>query len=145
MTTILALILFLVFLLLSAVHFFWILRGRTDGRGVFPTKDDSVSAKMPGVVPTLVVAFSLLAVALFMLVKAGLLNISIPLWLNTYGLWILAAAFIIRAIGEFRYVGFFKKIKHTTFGQNDTKYYSPLCLVIGVLIVVLQMSGMGKM
>ncbi|WP_222439555.1 DUF3995 domain-containing protein [Spirosoma utsteinense] len=39
-----------------------------------------------------------------------------------------------------RYVGFFKKIKHTPFGKNDTRYYSPLCLLIGVLTLVVVLN-----
>jgi hypothetical protein len=45
----------------------------------------------------------------------------------------------LRAIGDFNYVGFFKKIKHTKFGKNDTKYFSPLCLTIGVLTIILEL------
>ena len=57
-----------------------------------------------------------------------------------YGLWIIASVFILRAIGEFNYVGFLKKIKHTKFGQNDTKLYSPLCLTIGILIIIIALN-----
>lgn len=38
------------------------------------------------------------------------------------------------------YIGFFKKIKNTRFGRNDTKYYSPLCLLIGLLAIVLEIN-----
>jgi hypothetical protein len=44
--------------------------------------------------------------------------------------------FILRAIGDFKYLGFFKKIKNTKFGQNDTKYFAPLCLIIGILTLL---------
>ncbi len=46
---------------------------------------------------------------------------------------IIPIVFIIRAIGEFHYVGFFKQIKDTDFGQMDTLLFSPLCLVIGLM------------
>ncbi len=54
--------------------------------------------------------------------------------------WLIASIFIIRAIGEFNYVGFFKKIKYTQFGRNDTKYYSPLCLIIGILTIIIDLN-----
>lgn len=92
---------------------------------------------MPGSIPTFIVGFGLLVFGLFVLQKGGLLNFTIPAWLDSYGLWIMAGIFIVRAIGDFKYVGFFKKIKHTAFGQNDTKYYSPVCLIIGVLTILL--------
>lgn len=86
------------------------------------------------------VAIGLLVFGLFVLQKGGLLNFTIPAWLDTYGLWIMAGIFIVRAIGDFKYVGFFKRIKHTTFGQMDTKYYSPVCLIIGILTILLAMN-----
>ena len=137
MATIIAIILFLIFLFLSLIHFYWLFNGRWGSQAVFPTKTNNVKTKMPGVIPTLIVAIGLLASGLFVLVKAGQLNFSIPLWLNKYGLWIIATVFILRAIGEFNYLGFFKKIKNTQFGQNDTKYYSPLCLIIGILTIIM--------
>lgn len=140
MTLVLAIILFTIFLFLSALHVYWAVGGRCGSQAVFPTKDDRTAPTMPGAIPTLMVAVGLLFVALFMLVQAGLLNFVLPGWLNTYGLWILALLFIVRAIGEFRYVGFFKKIRNTKFGQYDTKYYSPLCLSIGVLILILELG-----
>lgn len=95
---------------------------------------------MPGSISTFIVAFGLLLIGLFVLQKGGVLRVGIPGWLDSYGLWIIAGIFIVRALGDFRYVGFFKKIKHTAFGQNDTKYYSPLCLILGILILLLLMN-----
>lgn len=139
MTTAIAIILSLIFLFLSFIHFYWVIGGRKSGHAVFPTKDDTIKPKMPGAIPTLVVAFGLLSVSLFIMIKAEKLNFSIPLWLDKSGLWIVAAIFILRAIGEFNYVGFFKRTRHTKFAQNDTKYYSPLCLIIGILTLMLEL------
>ena len=141
MTTIFALLLFLIFLLLSSIHFYWALGGRWGSEAVIPVKDSNVKALMSGPLPTLIVAFGLLAFGFFILIKSGLINISLPLWLEKSGLWIIAGIFILRAIGEFKYVGFFKKIKLTKFGQNDTKYYSPLCLLIGILAIFIELSN----
>ena len=140
MTTIFALLLFLIFLLLSSIHFYWALGGRWGSEAIIPVKDGNVKAMMPGLLPTLIVAFGLLAFGFFILIKSGLINISLPLWLEKSGLWIIAGIFILRAIGEFKYVGFFKKIKLTKFGQNDTKYYSPLCLLIGILAIFIELG-----
>lgn len=137
MTILISIILFLVFALLSAIHFYWGFGGRWGSQVVFPTKDESKKPTMPGIVPTFIIAFGLLIIGLFILVKASFLHFPVPSWLNKYGLWIIAGIFIVRAIGDFNYVGFFKKIKQTRFGQNDTKYYSPLCLTIGILTVIM--------
>ena len=137
MTVLISIILFLVFAFLSAIHFYWGFGGRRGSQVVFPTKDNSKKPNMPGLVPTFIVAFGLLTIGLFILVNASFLNFPVPSWLNKYGLWIIAGIFIVRAIGDFNYVGFFKKIKQIRFGQNDTKYYSPLCLTIGILTIIM--------
>lgn len=140
MIIIISILLFLVFAFLSAIHFYWAFGGRWGSQAVFPTKNDNVKPKMPGVLPTLIVACGLLVIGLFIINQSGLIHFSIPLWLDTFGLWIIAGIFILRAIGDFNYVGFFKKIKHTKFGINDTKYYSPLCLSIGILTIIIELN-----
>ncbi len=140
MIVFISIFLFLIFAFLSTLHFYWSLGGRWGSKAVFPTKDDSILPAMPGVVPTVVVALGLLLMGVFVLLQTGFFKISIPLWINNYGLWIIAGIFILRAIGDFNYLGFFKKIKHTKFGQNDTKYYSPLCLIIGILAVIIELN-----
>ncbi len=140
MITVISVLLFLVFAFLSAIHFYWAFGGRWGNQAVFPTKDDNVKPKMPGILATLIVAFGLLIIGLFILNQTGFLNFTTPLWLNKFGLWIIAGVFILRAVGDFKYVGFFKKIKQTKFGINDTKYYSPLCLTIGILTIFLELT-----
>lgn len=39
----------------------------------------------------------------------------------------------IRAIGDFKYVGVFKKVQRTGFARNDTKIYTPLCVIIATI------------
>ena len=140
MTKVISVLLFLVFAFLSAIHFYWASGGRWGSQAVFPTKEDNVKPKMPGILPTFIVAFGLLIIGLFIISQSGLINFSNPLWLDKFGLWIIAGIFTLRAIGDFNYVGFFKKIKKTKFGINDTKYYSPLCLTIGILTIIMELK-----
>jgi len=140
MATIIGILLFLVFLFLSVIHFYWGLGGRWASEAVFPTKDEGIKPQKPGIIPTFIVAFGLLAIGIFILIQSEFFYFSIPTWLDNYGLWIIAGIFVLRAIGDFNYVGFFKKIKHTKFGQKDTKYYSPLCLAIGILMIILELN-----
>ncbi|WP_373072949.1 DUF3995 domain-containing protein [Sulfurimonas sp.] len=51
--------------------------------------------------------------------------------------WIISAVFTLRSVGDFNMVGFFKKIKDTEFAIYDTKYFSPLCLILGVIFATL--------
>lgn len=134
---VITLILFLVFATISAIHFYWAFGGKWASRAVVPTNDNGEPLFIPKIISTLVVAIGLLCFGLFYLVKYGFITVSLPVWLDKYGFWIIIFIFILRAIGDFNYVGFFKKHRNSEFGIKDTKYYSPLCLLIGVLTLIL--------
>jgi len=143
MTTIIAVLLITSFLFLSGLHIYWACGGQWGSGAVIPTKDDNVKAMMPGVVPTLIVAIGLFGFGFVVFLNMVEFDFKISFWLylvSKYGLWVIASIFILRAIGEFNYVGFFKKHKKTKFGQNDTKYYSPFCLIIGILALILELK-----
>jgi len=53
--------------------------------------------------------------------------------------WAIPAIFLLRALGDFRYVGFFKKVKTTPFAKADTKFFSPLCLMLGLFGIAIQL------
>jgi hypothetical protein len=137
MTFLIALLLFLIFLFLSSIHFYWAFGGKWGSTAVIPTKDDSQPALNPGIIATLIVAFGLMGFAILPLVVTGTIHFQLPHWLEKSALWIIAGIFLLRAIGDFNYVGFFKKRKDTEFGKNDSRYYSPLCLMIGLLAISL--------
>lgn len=118
--------------LISAIHFYWLLGGRWGADAALPTSTDGKKALNPRIVETLAVALGLLFMALLHLDKVGLIELNLPLWVDTYALKIIAFIFLIRAIGEFRYVGFFKKIKNTKFARLDIRFYSPLCLLLSL-------------
>ena len=92
----------------------------------------------PRTVDSVSVGIILGVVAVLYAVKASILKIDfLPDWFLNYGLYVVVTVFFLRSIGDFNYVGFFKKIKNTQFAKNDTKYFSPLCLlftIIGILI-----------
>ena len=140
MVVVISILLFCVFLFLSSLHFYWAFGGRWGSQSVFPKSDDKRPTKNPGKVPTFIVASGLMVCGFFYLIKGGLIAFDLPFWLDQHGFEIIASIFILRAIGEFNYVGFFKKIKYTKFGLNDTKYYSPLCLIIAALTIILALN-----
>lgn len=140
MIPLISIILFIIFLTISSIHIYWALGGKWGSDSVLPTKEDnSTKVLNPSVVPTLIVGFGLMAFGIYILIVSKLLIWNIPNWLIKYGLWLLICIFNLRAIGDFNYVGFFKKIKNTKFGKNDTKFYSPLCLIIGLLTLILKL------
>ncbi|MBN3819698.1 DUF3995 domain-containing protein, partial [Paraburkholderia sp. Se-20369] len=50
------------------------------------------------------------------------------------GTVVLALIFAVRAVGDFRYVGFFKRIRGSRFARLDTLCYSPLCAALSLSI-----------
>jgi hypothetical protein len=130
------------FLAISGLHFYWafgVLMGKkmVGASAVLPEMEGK-PLFMPGASTTFAVAIGLL---LFAIISSfGLLEIDIfknfkPIFI--YGNLLIAFIFIARAIGDFRYVGFFKKNKNTKFAINDSKYYSPLCLLISILAFII--------
>ena len=135
--TILSLILFLTFIVLGGFHFYWLFGGIWGLEQAIPTKDKADSLSIPKIA-TLIVGLVLVSFGVIYFVKSGLINLSIPNWITDYVYWFIPIIFIIRAIGDFNYVGFFKKIKDTVFAKADTKLFAPLCLFIGVIGFLIQ-------
>ena len=75
MTTIAAIILIIIFTFLSGLHVYWAFGGRWASDGVFPTTDEQTELPMPGVIPTLIVAFGLLFFAFIVLIQISPLRL----------------------------------------------------------------------
>lgn len=137
MITLLAFCISVLFLLLSAIHLYWVFGGKKGLTKVIP-EIGGEPAFQPGALLTFIVAMALLLAA----VITGLLGFyDLGSTANgdyiVYAGWFLAAVFALRAIGDFRIVGFFKTIKSSEFAYHDTRYYSPLCVVIAIAISML--------
>ena len=117
----------LIFLIISGFHFYWAFGGKFGSRAVIP-EISGIAVFKPSIVATVFVALA-------MLVGAWLSWTSEPKAGNLiliYGNLAIGIVMLVRAVGDLKYVVFFKKIKGTTFAQNDTRYYSPLCLLISL-------------
>ncbi|MDF0673312.1 MAG: DUF3995 domain-containing protein [Nitrospira sp.] len=55
----------------------------------------------------------------------------------------LALVLLLRAIGDFRLVGFWNRIRDTCFARLDTALYSPLCLALAIRSAVIGFAGHG--
>ena len=140
MITILAIILFLIFSLLSGFHFYWLFGGSYGVKKVIPTKsaEPTNTLNIPPIA-TFIVAVSLITCGLMYLQIVGLIAIPIPEWVLQYGSWFVPSIFILRAIGDFNYVGLFKRITETEFAKADSRIFSPLCIGIGVIGIVIKL------
>ncbi len=137
MISILTVVQSFIFLLLALLHFHWALGGSFGYKHAIPTKENGDMLMNPGRMDGLVVGLGLLAFGIFYLVKIGWVLIPAPSWVMDSAGWLIAGIFILRALGDFKYVGFFKKLKSTEFGIKDTQFYSPLCLYLGIVGLIL--------
>lgn len=138
MTIFITLLLSTVFILLSSIHLYWGFGGKWAVEDVYPTKEDGSNlSQTPGTLSTFIVAVGLLLFAIFYLIKGKIIIFEIPTLMDEYGYGILITIFSLRALGEFHYIGLFKKIKRTPFGRKDTLIYTPLCIFISVLTMIL--------
>ncbi|WP_254785764.1 DUF3995 domain-containing protein [Zhouia amylolytica] len=136
---VLSLILSFVFIVLAIIHFNWVLGGNFGLSVALPTNEQGIRVLHPKKADSAIVGAGLLTFGLFYLNTSGFVMFRLPEWIYSYGGWIIPAIFFLRAIGEFKYIGFFKKIKHTPFGKMDTKLFSPLCLLIAVIGILIQL------
>ena len=138
MLNLLAILLSFIFISLSFLHFYWGISGKPVGEGMVPTNEKNARVMNPKPLDWFVVAIGLFSFALFLLIKSELVIIHLPKWLLNSGHWIIAIIFFIRALGDFTYIGFFKRIKHSKFAKLDTQYFSPLCLLIALLAIIIE-------
>jgi hypothetical protein len=130
------------FLVLALWHFLMAFRPATGESAAVP----SVQGKplfVPSPLSAIAVGIVLVAFASLVAVTGGLMVSILPpailVWLS-YG---LALGLLARAIGDFKYVGFFKRVRESRFARLDTWIYSPLCvlLCLGVTLVAINNAG----
>ncbi len=126
--------------LLSAIHFSWVLGSTWGFEKALPTNTEGIRVLSPSKFDSAMVALGLLLFAIFYLLKADIINLGVPSYILKYAGWAIAAIFALRAIGDFKYIGFFKSITGTEFAKLDTMLYSPLCLGLAVIGIWLELS-----
>ena len=127
-----------IFLLISCLHFYWAVGGQWAIDNVVPRDEHGKAVLKTGAVASTLVGLGLFFFAMYYLLRTGFVEFTLPdIILNSFG-WIIPSIFLLRAIGDFKYVGFTKKIKDTTFARLDTAYFARLCLLIASLGLLVQ-------
>jgi hypothetical protein len=106
--------------ILGLIHLYWAAGGTLGKSATVPTSHGR-AVLHPGPFLTILVALGLFAMAALVFARLGL--------------WLIASIFLIRAMGDFRYVGFFKRVRDSRFAKLDTRLYSPLCVFLASLIL----------
>jgi hypothetical protein len=132
-----------VFVLLGLVHVYWALGGRLGLHAALPQlpvppgwqqngEPQMVNAFDPRRGTTLAVAAVLIVVGVAVGLRGGLLGAPVRHGALQAMLAAVALVILARAIGDFRLVGFFKRVKGSAFARMDTWVYSPLCVMLGL-------------
>lgn len=129
MRTGLAIVVCGIFVALSLWHVRMALGSPPGESGAVPSVD-SKPLFVPSRASTLLVAVVLLAFAGLVAAASGLLQSGVPPALLTWACHALALGLLARAVGDFRYVGLFKRVRDSRFARLDTWAYSPLCLIL---------------
>ena len=119
----------LVFVLLGVLHVFWALGGRL-GIGSAVPEVNGRRAFTPTPAATFAVALALFVASVLVLGRAGAFGPHVSAERFKWPVFILGFAFLIRAVGEGKLVGFTKRVRGTSFARWDTRLFSPLCLGI---------------
>ncbi|OAI38789.1 hypothetical protein AYO38_09020 [bacterium SCGC AG-212-C10] len=113
----------------SAVHVYWA-RGGQRGSAAAVPEVHGKPVFTPGAAATFTVAGALAIAALTTLIAVLQSGAEHRANWPRLGSAVLALVFGARAVGNFRTVGFSKKLKGTRFATLDTYVYSPICAVI---------------
>ncbi|WP_317203814.1 DUF3995 domain-containing protein [Janthinobacterium sp.] len=121
--------------MVAVFHLYWATGGRRGADLVIPRRPAPLGGAPlfhPSPLGTLVVALFLAGVAVLAAVVYNGADITLSWRWNRVLLAVCGAVFVLRAIGEFRYLGFFKRVKDSPFAFWDTRLFSPFILLIGL-------------
>lgn len=128
-----------ILLILSGIHINWAFGGKWSLDRALPTNEEGKRVLNPTRVDSAIVAIGLLIFATYYLLKANIITLSVPSHMLPYVGWAISSIFMLRAIGDFKYVGFFKRFKTTDFAKLDLKIYSPLSLSISIIGLLIEL------
>lgn len=125
---------------LSLLHVYWGFGGRWAFAESVPHKPGE-SPTLPGTVACLAVAAALLAASYLCLALAFTLPLPMQRSIVRHGVLGVAGVFALRTLGDFNYVGLFKRVVGTEFATRDTKLYTPLTASLAVATGLLWLFG----
>jgi hypothetical protein len=123
------------FVFLAGAHVYWAFGGRLAVGTTIPTAHGTRLFE-PSPTATLMVAAALLIFACAIAAARGWLGDRIPMSIIRLLIFGISLVFLLRAIGDFRYVGFFREVSDTPFAYWDLRLYSPLCVAIALATLV---------
>lgn len=124
------------FVLLALWHFGMAALPSSGKGGAVPSVDGKALFK-PSRLATVGVGVVLLLFAALMAATGGVLRTGLSPMLLAGLSYALAAGLLARGIGDFKYLGLFKRVRGSRFATLDTFVYSPLCLLLAAGVATL--------
>ena len=121
---------------IGAVHFYWATGGRIGWSAAIPEAGGKPLFQ-PGRAATALVALLLFALAALALWCDGVIALPLPFVIAQWATPLAALVFFARAIGDFKYAGWSKRVRGSRFARLDDVFYAPLCLMLGICFAVL--------
>ena len=122
----------------AIIHFYWSFGGQYGLKSSGPTLEgvDNFIPPRP-----LIFIVACLLVGLAILPMQLIWPLALFEHYIVYAGYFVSFIFIVRGIGDFKYVGVFKKVYNSNFARLDTKYFSPLIIFLGVAFSLLSLLG----
>ena len=131
MNSIVAFVVCAVFIVLALWHFGMALVPSSGTMRAVPS-DKGKPPFVPSRRATIGVGLVLLLFAALVAATSGAVDVGLPPAALRWPSFALAAGLFARAVGEFKYVGLFKRVRDSRFATLDTFVYSPICLLLAV-------------
>jgi hypothetical protein len=128
---------------LSLLHVYWAFGGAWGLMASVPSIDGQPLFET-GFWDTPAVAIALFIAVVICLGMSNYRLSFIPTWIYRMGIWGIAFVFLLRAIGKFHYLGFFKQVNDSLFAHWDTILYTPLCLGLAIFCIVLAVNAPSR-
>ncbi|AWV06439.1 DUF3995 domain-containing protein [Marilutibacter maris] len=127
---------------LAALHLVWAAGGaRQWADAAVPMRADGRPLFEPSRAATIAVAVALAAAAATVMAVSGHWQPPLPAIAVRAAAVALVLVFVARGIGDFRWVGMFKRERHGRFARLDTRFYSPLCLLLGAAVAAITLDA----
>lgn len=118
-----------ILLFLAGLHLYWAAGGSWGKRFAIPEVNGH-PVFTPSPLVTVAVVLALCGAASVAVVRGYFLFSSLPGSPVHWAAIAIGFIFFLRAVGDFRLVGYFKRVRGTPFATWDTRLFSPLCLLI---------------
>jgi hypothetical protein len=123
--------------LVLGLHVYWAAGGRLLLPQTVPSRPATKEPTFePGRLGAGIVALAL-AHALFTLGAAfGLWGAPWSPDATRYSAYVWTGLFVVRVVGDFRWLGLFKRVRGTPFARADDWVFTPICAIVGIAFVV---------